>query len=43
MPCVPKKTRRITAISEPDLVPVTISDEWIEEVRSRQPELRQRN
>ena len=25
---------------EPDLVPVTISDEWIEEVRSRQPELR---
>lgn len=25
---------------EPDLVPVVISDEWIDEVRSRQPELR---
>ena len=25
---------------EPDLVPVDISEEWIEEVRSRQPELR---
>lgn len=26
---------------EPDLVPVVISDEWLEEVRSRQPELRE--
>lgn len=25
---------------EPDLVPIIISDEWIEEIRSRQPELR---
>ena len=25
---------------DPDLVPVVISDEWLEEVRSRQPELR---
>ena len=25
---------------EPDLVPVVISDEWLEEIRSRQPELR---
>jgi aspartyl-tRNA(Asn)/glutamyl-tRNA(Gln) amidotransferase subunit B len=25
---------------EPDLVPIMISDEWIEEIRSRQPELR---
>ena len=25
---------------EPDLVPVVISDEWIEKIRSRQPELR---
>lgn len=25
---------------EPDLVPVVISDEWIEEIKSRQPELR---
>ena len=25
---------------EPDLVPIHISDEWLEEVRSRQPELR---
>ena len=25
---------------EPDLVPVEISDEWLEEIRSRQPELR---
>ncbi len=25
---------------EPDLVPIVISDEWIEEIRSRQPELR---
>lgn len=25
---------------EPDLVPVIISDEWLEEIRSRQPELR---
>ena len=25
---------------EPDLVPVCISDEWLEEIRSRQPELR---
>lgn len=25
---------------EPDLVPVVISDEWMEEIRSRQPELR---
>ena len=25
---------------EPDLVPVVISEEWLEEVRSRQPELR---
>ncbi len=25
---------------EPDLVPVIVSDEWIEEIRSRQPELR---
>lgn len=27
---------------EPDLVPIVISDEWIEEIRSRQPELRPR-
>ena len=27
---------------EPDLVPVVISEEWLEEVRSRQPELRDR-
>ena len=26
---------------EPDLVPVVISDEWLEEIRSRQPELRE--
>ena len=25
---------------EPDLVPIVISDEWLEEIRSRQPELR---
>lgn len=25
---------------EPDLVPIIISDEWLEEIRSRQPELR---
>lgn len=25
---------------EPDLVPITISDEWLDEIRSRQPELR---
>ena len=25
---------------EPDLVPIVISDEWIEAVKSRQPELR---
>ena len=25
---------------DPDLVPVVVSDEWIEEIRSRQPELR---
>ncbi len=25
---------------EPDLVPIVISDEWIEEIKSRQPELR---
>ncbi len=25
---------------EPDLVPIVVSDEWIEEIRSRQPELR---
>ena len=25
---------------EPDLVPIIISDEWIEEIRNRQPELR---
>ncbi len=25
---------------EPDLVPISISDEWIEEIRARQPELR---
>lgn len=25
---------------EPDLVPVVISDEWLDEIRSRQPELR---
>lgn len=25
---------------EPDLVPIEISDEWLEEIRSRQPELR---
>ena len=27
-------------VPEPDLVPVVISEEWLEEVRSRQPELR---
>lgn len=26
---------------EPDLVPVVISDEWLEEIKSRQPELRE--
>ena len=26
---------------EPDLVPIVISDEWLEEIRSRQPELRE--
>ena len=25
---------------EPDLVPIVISDEWIENVKARQPELR---
>ena len=25
---------------EPDLVPIVISDEWLNEVKSRQPELR---
>ena len=26
---------------EPDLVPISISDEWLERIRSRQPEMRE--
>ena len=40
MPCVQRKMRRITAISRIDLVPVHISDAWLEEIRSRQPEFK---
>ena len=41
MQCVPKKTHRIIVISpDPDLVPIEISDEWMDKVRDAQPEFR---
>ena len=41
MRCVPKRMHRITVISRSRiLVPIVISDEWLAEIKARQPELR---
>ena len=40
MQCVPKKMQDYRYFPEPDLVPIVISDEWIEKIRAQQPELR---
>ena len=41
MRCVPRRMHRtIVIFPDPDLVPVYISDEWLESIRSKQPEFR---